>query len=64
MLRVLGANYEDSTLGADRSAETLTNDYFVNLLDMGTRVVSTTTAPTWYRRPRPAKPSGLAAALT
>ena len=37
-LRVLGANYEDSTLGVltDRP-ETLTNDYFVNLLDMGTK---------------------------
>ena len=36
-LRVLNANYDRSGLGVftDRS-ETLTNDFFVNLLDMGT----------------------------
>jgi catalase-peroxidase len=36
-LRVLGANYDDSNLGVftDRP-ETLTNDFFVNLLDMDT----------------------------
>ncbi len=36
-LRVLGANYDESNLGVftDRP-ETLTNDFFVNLLDMGT----------------------------
>jgi catalase-peroxidase len=36
-LRVLGANYDDSSLGVFTSRpETLTNDFFVNLLDMGT----------------------------
>ncbi|MGI8753739.1 MAG: catalase/peroxidase HPI [Acidimicrobiales bacterium] len=36
-LRVLGANLQDSTLGVLTSRpETLTNDFFVNLLDMGT----------------------------
>ena len=36
-LRVLGANYQDSKLGVftDKPG-TLTNDFFVNLLDMGT----------------------------
>ncbi|HTZ42636.1 MAG TPA: catalase/peroxidase HPI [Jatrophihabitans sp.] len=35
-LRVLGANYEQSSLGAFTSSpESLTNDFFVNLLDMG-----------------------------
>ena len=36
-LRVLGANYQDSALGVlTDKPETLTNDFFVNLLDMGT----------------------------
>ncbi|MFI5779510.1 catalase/peroxidase HPI [Nocardia sp. NPDC051570] len=36
-LRVLGANYKQSALGAlTASPEKLTNDFFVNLLDMGT----------------------------
>ena len=36
-LRVLGANYQQSALGVLTSAPgTLTNDFFVNLLDMGT----------------------------
>jgi catalase-peroxidase len=36
-LRVLGANYQQSPLGAFTTAlGTLTNDFFVNLLDMGT----------------------------
>jgi catalase-peroxidase len=36
-LRVLGANYQQSPLGAFTSRpETLTNDFFVNLLDMAT----------------------------
>jgi catalase-peroxidase len=36
-LRVLGANYKQSPLGVLTSApESLTNDFFVNLLDMGT----------------------------
>jgi catalase-peroxidase len=37
-LRVLGANYQDSPMGVFTSRpETLTNDFFVNLLDLGTR---------------------------
>ena len=37
-LRVLGANYAKSTHGVFTSQpETLTNDFFVNLLDMGTK---------------------------
>jgi catalase-peroxidase len=36
-LRVLGANYKNSPLGAFTSSpETLTNDFFVNVLDFGT----------------------------
>jgi catalase-peroxidase len=36
-MRALGANYDGSDLGVLTSAPgTLTNDYFVNLLDMGT----------------------------
>ena len=36
-MRVLNANYEDSPHGVFTSRpETLTNDYFVNLLDMST----------------------------
>ncbi len=36
-LRVLGANVKQSALGVLTSApESLTNDFFVNLLDMGT----------------------------
>ena len=36
-LRVLGANYEQSPLGVfTASPGSLTNDFFVNLLDMGT----------------------------
>jgi len=36
-LRVLGNNYDDSPNGVfTKSPETLTNDFFVNLLDMGT----------------------------
>jgi catalase-peroxidase len=36
-LRVLGANYKQSPLGVFTSSpESLTNDFFVNLLDMGT----------------------------
>ena len=37
-MRVLGANVEDSQLGVfTERPETLTNDFFVNLLDMGTQ---------------------------
>jgi catalase-peroxidase len=36
-LRVLGANYDNSTLGVlTATPESLTNDFFVNLLDLGT----------------------------
>ena len=36
-LRVLGANYQQSPLGVfTTTPESLTNDFFVNLLDMGT----------------------------
>ena len=35
-LRVLGANAKQSETGVLTSAESLTNDFFVNLLDMGT----------------------------
>ena len=41
-LRVLGANYQQSSLGVLTSRpQTLTNDFFVNLLDMGTAWSST-----------------------
>jgi catalase-peroxidase len=41
-MRALGANYDGSDLGVLTSAPgTLTNDYFVNLLDMGTVWTST-----------------------
>jgi len=43
-LRVLGANYQQSPLGAFTSAPgSLTNDFFVNLLDMGTTWKATAT---------------------
>jgi len=41
-LRVLGANYQQSSLGVFTSTpETLTNDFFVNLLDLGTTWTAT-----------------------
>ena len=41
-LRVLGANYQQSQLGAlTRTPGSLTNDFFVNLLDLGTTWTST-----------------------
>jgi catalase-peroxidase len=41
-LRVLGANHEQSPLGVLTSAsESLTNDFFVNLLDLGTEWTAT-----------------------
>ncbi|MDQ3405894.1 MAG: catalase/peroxidase HPI [Actinomycetota bacterium] len=41
-LRVLGANHRQSTLGVLTSTpESLTNDFFVNLLDMGTQWTAT-----------------------
>jgi len=43
-LRVLGANYDGSELGVFTSTPgTLTNDFFVNLLDMGTTWSATST---------------------
>ncbi len=70
-LRVLGANYQQSPLGVFTTTPgSLTNDFFVNLLDMGT-----TWKPMSERRPRtrtrsrdatppPARSSGPAAAPT
>ncbi|WP_372495481.1 catalase/peroxidase HPI [Saccharopolyspora soli] len=44
-LRVLGANYKQSPLGVFTSApESLTNDFFVNLLDMSTEWKATSTS--------------------
>src|SRR5690606_27544573 len=44
-LRVLGVNYQDSKNGVFKAnPETLTNDFFVNLLDMGTEWEPTTEA--------------------
>jgi len=44
-LRVLNANYKQSTLGVfTRRPGTLTNDFFVNLLDMGTTWKATSEA--------------------
>jgi len=44
-LRVLGANFEQSPLGVFTQApESLTNDFFVNLLDMGTTWTPTSEA--------------------
>jgi catalase-peroxidase len=43
-LRVLGANYDNSTLGVLTTAPgSLTNDFFVNLLDLGTTWTPTST---------------------
>jgi catalase-peroxidase len=48
-LRVLGANYNQSALGVFTSAPaTLTNDFFVNLLDLGTTWTPSTTEPDTY----------------
>jgi catalase-peroxidase len=45
-LRVLGANYQGSPLGVFTTTPgSLTNDFFVNLLDMGTRWRATATDP-------------------
>ena len=54
-LRVLGANHQQSSLGVltDRPG-TLTNDFFVNLLDLGDDV--DTRRPRTPRRSRPATP--------
>ncbi|WP_026361222.1 catalase/peroxidase HPI [Amycolatopsis nigrescens] len=46
-LRVLGANHQGSSLGVLTSAtESLTNDFFVNLLDMGTEWKATSGSAT------------------
>jgi catalase-peroxidase len=48
-LRVLNANFEQSRHGAfTRRPETLTNDFFVNLLDMATEWKATANDPTIY----------------
>ena len=64
-LRVLGANYGKSELGVfTTTPESLTNDFFVNLLDMGTTWTPTSEAAEtfegWTRRP--ARSSGPAVA--
>ena len=44
-LRVLNANFDQSSLGVfTERPETLTNDFFVNLLDMGTEWQATSEA--------------------
>ncbi|MFJ8191971.1 catalase/peroxidase HPI [Streptomyces sp. NPDC096094] len=48
-LRVLGANYQQSQLGAlTRTPGSLTNDFFVNLLDLGTTWKSTSEDQTTF----------------
>ncbi|ANJ10985.1 MULTISPECIES: catalase/peroxidase HPI [Streptomyces] len=48
-LRVLGANYQQSQLGAlTRTPGVLTNDFFVNLLDLGTTWKSTSEDQTTF----------------
>jgi catalase-peroxidase len=48
-LRVLGANHGDSSVGVlTESPESLTNDFFVNLLDMGTTWKPTAADPDTY----------------
>ncbi|MGV9394464.1 catalase/peroxidase HPI, partial [Streptomyces olivaceus] len=48
-LRVLGANYQQSQLGAfTRTPGSLTNDFFVNLLDLGTTWSSTSEDQTTF----------------
>ncbi|SDQ50837.1 catalase/peroxidase HPI [Thermostaphylospora chromogena] len=52
-LRVLGANYRQAPHGVFTSSpETLTNDFFVNLLDMGTEWKATEDANTFEGRDR------------
>ena len=67
-LRVLGANYEQSSLGVlTDDPGTLTNDFFVNLLDLGTQWKATSEdAETRSRAATPprARSSGPAAAPT
>ena len=48
-LRVLNANYDGSSCGVFTTrAETLSNDFFVNLLDMGTTWTPTSSAATTF----------------
>ncbi len=52
-MRVLNANYKQSKLGVfTKRPETLTNDFFVNLLDMGTTWKATSDARGDFRGPR------------
>ena len=49
-LRVLGANYDGSKLGVLTSTPgSLTNDFFVNLLDLGTTWKATSEDANWSR---------------
>ncbi len=51
-LRVLGANFKQSPLGVFTSTPgSLTNDFFVNLLDMGITWKPTSSDPDTYRGP-------------
>ena len=53
-LRVLGANHQQSPLGVLTSRPgSLTNDFFVNLLDLGTKWSATSEAEETLRGPRP-----------
>ncbi len=66
-LRVLGANHQQSQLGAfTRTPGSLTNDLFVNLLDLGTTWKSTSEDQTTFEAatPPPVRSSGPAAAPT
>ena len=66
-LRVLGANFKQSPLGVFTATPgSLTNDFFVNLLDMGTtwKPTSPTRRPTRAATPPRASSSGPAAAST
>ena len=52
-MRALGANVGHSQHGVfTKRPETLTNDFFVNLLDMGTKWAKSEKAPDVSRRPR------------
>ncbi len=48
-LRVLNTNYDQSNLGVfSKKADTLSNDFFVNLLDLGTTWKATSDAQTFF----------------
>jgi catalase-peroxidase len=52
-MRVLGANHGGQARRVHRQARTLTNDFFVNLLDMGTEWKPRPTNEDGLRGPRP-----------